>query len=59
MHLFVYTSTSLHLFVNARKIYQFKENNSEIKDYTQFLGNISGDFTINNMEKTGLKEIDS
>ena len=33
-------------FINATKIYQFKANDSEIKDYTLCLGNISNDFTI-------------
>ena len=32
-------------------IYQFKAENSEIKDYVLCLGNISKDFTINNMKK--------
>ena len=31
------------LFVNAKKIYQFKGKNSEIKDYALCLGNISKD----------------
>ena len=45
------------LFVNATKIYQFKVKGSEIKDYALCLGNISKDFTINNMKKKkpGLK----
>ena len=42
-------------FGNATKTYQFKEKHSEIKDYTLCLGNISRDFTINNMTKAGLK----
>ena len=41
------------LFVNATKVYQFKAKNSEIKDYALCLANISKDFTINNMKKTG------
>ena len=45
------------MFVNATKIYQFKAKHSEIKYYTLFLGNISKDFTINNMKKTGLGEV--
>ena len=40
-----------YLFVNATKIYQFKAKDSEIKDYTLCLGNISKDFTINNVKK--------
>ena len=39
------------LFVNATKIYQFKAKDSEIKDYKLCLGNISKDFTINNIKK--------
>ena len=31
-----------------------KQKNSEIKDYKLCLGNISKDFTINNIKKTGL-----
>ena len=45
------------LFVNATKIYQFKARDSEIKNYTLCLGNISKDFIINNMKNTRLKEI--
>ena len=43
------------LFVNVAKIYQFKAKDSEIKNYALCLGNISKDFAINNMKKTGLK----
>ena len=43
------------LFINALKIYQFKSKESEIKYYTLCLGNISKDFTINNMNKARLK----
>ena len=43
------------LFVNAIKIYQFKAKGSKIKDYTLCLGNISKDFTINNMKKSKIK----
>ena len=35
--------------------YQFKAKDSEIKDFTLCLGNISKDFTINNMKKRGIK----
>ena len=45
------------LFVNATKIYQFKVKNSEIKDCALCLGNISKDYTNNNMKNTGLKGI--
>ena len=49
-----YNAIKSFLFVNATKIYQFKAKNSETKDYPLCLGNISKDFTINNLEKTGL-----
>ena len=50
-----YNGINSFLFVNATKIYQFKAKVFEVKDYTLCLGNISKDFTINNMKKTGLK----
>ena len=34
-----------------------KQKNSEIKDYALCLGNVSKDFTINNMKKAGLKGV--
>ena len=45
------------LFVNATKVYQFKAKSSGIKDYPLCLGNVSKDFTINNMKKAGLKGV--
>ena len=39
------------LFVNAIKIYQFKAKDSEIKDYALCLGNVSKDFTNDNIKK--------
>ena len=45
------------LFVNATKIYQFKAKESEIKHYTPYLGNISADFTINDMKKQDEEEV--
>ena len=46
--------TTVFLFLNATKTYQLKAKNSEIKQYPLSLGNISKDFTVNNMKKTGL-----
>ena len=40
-----------------QKIYQLKAKDPEIKDYALCLGNISKEFPINNMKKTGLKGI--
>ena len=37
-------------------MYQFKAKDPEIKDYIPCLGNISKDFTINNMNKAGLNK---
>ena len=36
---------------------QFKAKDSEINDYALCLGNISKDFTSNNIKKTGLKGV--
>ena len=44
------------LFVNATKYINSKQKNFEIKDYALRVGNISKDFTINNVKITGLKE---
>ena len=52
-----YNGSNSFLFVDATKIYQFKAKYSEIKKYPLCLGNISKDFTIDNMKKTGLKEV--
>ena len=52
-----YNESNSLLFVNATIVYQFKAKDSEIKDYTLFLGNISEDFTINNTKKIGLKSV--
>ena len=52
-----YNGSNSFLFVNATKVYQFKAKNSEIKDYALCLGNVSKDFTINNMKKTELKGV--
>ena len=46
-----YTGSNSFSFVNATKIYQFKAKDSETKKYTLCLGNISRDFTANNMKK--------
>ena len=46
-----YNGSNSFLFVNATKIYQFKVKDSEIKKYPMCLGNISGDFSANNMKK--------
>ena len=39
------------LFVNSTKIYQFKAKDSEMKKYPLCLGNISVDFSANDMKE--------
>ena len=46
-----YNGSNSFLFVNATKICQFKAKYCEIKKYPLCLGNISGDFSANNMKK--------
>ena len=43
------------LFVNATKIYQFKEKDFEIKKNTLCLRNITGGFSANNAKKNRIK----
>ena len=43
------------MFVNGREIIKFKAKDSEITPYEMCLGNISKDWSIDNMKKTGLK----
>ena len=50
-----YNGSSSFLFVNAVKMYQFKVNDSEMKPCPWCLYNISNDFIISNIKKTGLK----
>ena len=52
-----YNGSNSFLFVNAIKVYQFNAKNSKIIDYALCIGNISKDFTINNLKKTGLKGV--
>ena len=52
-----YDGSNNLLFANTTKIYQFKPKESEIKECTLCLGNISKDFTINNMKKQDYKEL--
>ena len=50
-----YNGSNSFLFVNATKVYQFKVNTSDIKDYALYLGNVSNDFEITNMKKNRTK----
>ena len=49
-----YNGSNSFLFVNATKIYQFKAKDSEIRNCLLRFGNISEEFSTNNMKKTGL-----
>ena len=45
---------TLYLFVNGTEIHKFKAKDSEIAVTPLFLGNISKDWIVDNMKKTGL-----
>ena len=49
-----YNGSNIFLFVNAAKIHQFKAKDSEIKRYPLCLRNISKNFSVDNIKKTGL-----
>ena len=44
-----------YLFVNFTEITKFKAKDSQIKAYPLCLGNISKDWSVDNLKKTGLK----
>ena len=50
-----YNGVNSYLFVNGAQIYKFKPKDSEILAYSLCLGNISKDWSQDNMKKTGLK----
>ena len=50
-----YNGTNSYLFVSGTKIIKFKAKDSEITAYPLCLGNISKDWSVNIMKKTGLK----
>ena len=49
-----YKEANSCLFVNGTKICKFKSRDSEIVAIPLYLGNISKDFSVDNMKKTGL-----
>ena len=49
-----YNGANSYLFVNGTKIYKFKAKDSEIVASPLCLGNISKDWSTDNMKKTGL-----
>ena len=48
-----YNGTKSYLFVNDTEIYKFKAKDSEIAASLLCLGNISKDWSVDNMKKTG------
>ena len=48
-----YNGANSYLFVNSKKIYKFKAKDSEIVASPLCLGNISKDWSTDNMKKTG------
>ena len=49
-----YNGPSSYLSFNGTEIYKFKAKDSEIVTTSLCLGNISKDFSVHNMKKTGL-----
>ena len=49
-----YNGANSYLFVNGTEIIKFKAKNSEIVADSLCLGNVSKDFWMDNMKKTGL-----
>ena len=49
-----YNGGNSYLFVNGREIYKLEAKDSEISATPSCLGNISKDWTVDNMKKTGL-----
>ena len=49
-----YNEANGYIFVNGLEIYKFKAKNSEINAAPLCLGNVSKDFSVDNMKKTGL-----
>ena len=50
-----YNGANSYLFVNGTEIIKFKAKDSEITAYPLCLGNISKDWSLDNMNKTALK----
>ena len=48
-----YNGANSYLFVNGTEIIKFKEKDSEITAYPLYLGNISKDWSVDNMKKSG------
>ena len=51
-----YNGANSYLFVNGTEIHKFKAKDSEIVATPLCLGNVSKDWSVDNMKKTGLNE---
>ena len=49
-----YNGSNSYLFVNGTETYKFKATDFETVATSLYLGNISKDFSVDNMKKTGL-----
>ena len=49
-----YNGANSYLFVNGTEIYKFKAKDSEIVGISLCLGNVSKDWLVDNMKRTGL-----
>ena len=49
-----YNLVNSYLFVNSTEIYKFKAKDSEIVPISLCLGNISKDWSVDNMKRTGI-----
>ena len=54
-----YNGANSYLFVNGTEIYKFKAKDSEIVASPLCLGNISKDWSTDNMKRTRFKDYDS
>ena len=52
-----YNGANNYLYVNGKKFIKFKAKDSEIVASPLCLGNISKDWSTNNMKKTGLEDM--
>ena len=52
-----FNGANSYLFANGTKIIKFKAKDSQIVASPLCLGNISKDFSVNNMKKTGLNDM--
>ena len=49
-----YNGANSYLFVNGKEIHKFRAKDFEIVATRLFIGNVSKDWIVNNMKKTGL-----